>query len=270
MGGAVRTTGLSTGLTPVRLAFVTRAAEIQINRGRGLVWLLHVFALLLSAFCFGYGVVVYDSLPDPLPTHWGPGGIPDDWSPKSFGSVFFGPLMGAGLSILLALITAAVSRIAPPAEDASPWKLYVREGVNRGTVAALGSTSILLAALFGFFAVAGWLAPDHLPLWPVITLTALILGVIPVSYASASRWARRTAAAREIVPTESETEDEKLWVAGVLYNNPADPHVLVPKRSGTGLGLTVNVGNRKGRIAVAVFLAVFVILPLVLGVVLAL
>ena len=178
--------------------------------------------------------------------------------------------MGAGVSIFLALVTAAVSKMDQPDKDASLWKLYGREAVIRGTVAAMGGTSILLAVLFGFLAAAGWVNPDRVPLWPAIVLTALILAVIPVSYAAASRWAHRTAHHQGIRPTEAEEQESRLWVAGIIYNNPEDPQLLVPRRAGTGLGLTVNVGNRKGRIAVAIFLTVFVVFPLVLGVVLAL
>lgn len=44
-------------------------------------------------------------------------------------------------------------------------------------------------------------------------------------------------------------DDDRYWVLGVLYNNPNDPRVLVPKRySG---GLTLNVGNPYGRLVMA-------------------
>ncbi|AOY72379.1 DUF5808 domain-containing protein [Paenarthrobacter ureafaciens] len=58
-----------------------------------------------------------------------------------------------------------------------------------------------------------------------------------------------------------------MWVAGVIYHNPENPHVLVPKRAGTGVGWTVNVGSHKGSLVVGVFLGGFVVLPIVLGVI---
>jgi uncharacterized membrane protein len=244
--------------------------ETPTTRGRGPVWVLHLMAVLILASCFAYGAIIYDSLPDTVPTHWGAGGRPDSWSPKSFGSVFFPLMMGTGASALLSLITAATPMMVPPDRDATPWELYRREGMIRGTVAALGGTSVLLAAIFGFLAVAGWKNPDHVPLWPALLLTALILGVVLVSYAASSRWARLTALGKGIRPTAAEQEEEKLWTVGGLYNNPEDPHVLVSKRTGTGTGLTVNVGNSKGRAAVVIFLIVFVVFPLVLGTIAAL
>src|SRR5699024_8412107 len=40
-------------------------------------------------------------------------------------------------------------------------------------------------------------------------------------------------------------DDNQYWKGG-FYNNPADPRLMVPKRS--GLGMTFNVGNRLGKL----------------------
>ncbi|MFF1830505.1 DUF1648 domain-containing protein [Paenarthrobacter sp. NPDC058040] len=244
---------------------MTNATETRTKGGRGLIWLLHLVAVLILVTCFVYGGITYESLPEVVPTHWGPDGSPDSWSPKTFGSVFFPLLVAAGVIALLAIVTAAVPKMIIPDNEPSLWELYRREGMIRGTIATLGSTTILIAVLSGFFAVAGWANPNHVSSWPALLLTALILGVIPLSYASASRWAHRTALSRGIRPTAAEEEEEKLWIAGILYNNPDDPHILVPKRSGTGIGLTVNVGSPKGRAVSVIFLVVFVVAPLALG-----
>ena len=249
---------------------MTAGIETQITRGRTAVWLLHPVAALVLASCFAYGTTIYDSLPEAIATHWGAGGSPDAWDAKSFGSVFFPLMMGAGISAFLSLIAAVVPLMVPPGREATRWELYRREGMIRGTVAAMGGASVLTAVMIGFLTVAGWKNPEHVPIWPALLLTALILGVVLVSYTIASRWARRTALAEGILPTAAEQEEEKLWIVGGLYNNPDDPHIMVPKRAGSGTGLTVNVGNPKGRAAVIVFLVVFVVFPLILGTILAL
>ncbi|MCC3291585.1 DUF1648 domain-containing protein [Arthrobacter sp. zg-Y1110] len=244
--------------------------ETKITSGRGVFWLIHFAALLVSASCFAYGATIYDSLPETIPTHWGAGGRPDEWEAKSFGTAFFPLMMGAGLSVLVALVAAVVPAMVPPEKDPSDWELYRREGMIRGTVAALGGTSFLIAALIGVLTVAGWRTPDHVPAGPALMMVPLILGCLVLSYTSASRWARRTAERDGVRPTTEEQEEDRRWVGGILYNDPADPHILVPKRAGSGTGLTVNIGNRAGRTAVVVFLAVFVVLPAVFGVFLAL
>ena len=244
--------------------------DVAIPRGRGVLWMIHAVAPLILAACFIYGARIYGSLPETVPTHWGAGGEPDAWADKSFGSVFAPLLVGAGTSVFLVVIAAAAPMMAPAAQDASPWELWRREGTIRGTVAAMGGTSVLLAALMGLLAVAGWNNPDSLPLGPVLVLVALILAVTAAAYALCSRWARRAALRNGVSPTGEEAQADKLWVAGGLYNNPDDPHILVSKRPGSGTGMTVNVGHAKGRAAVAIFLALFVGLPVLLGLILAL
>ncbi|UWX96138.1 DUF1648 domain-containing protein [Arthrobacter zhaoxinii] len=242
--------------------------ETKITSGRGILWLIHFAAVLVLASCFAYGTTIYDSLPETIPTHWGAGGRPDVWEAKSFGTAFFPLLMGAGASALLTLVAAVVPAMVPPEKNPSDWELYRREGMVRGTVVALGGTSVLIAALIGALTVAGWRSPDHVRGGPALVVIPLILGFLILSYAAAARWARRTAERDGVSPTveEQEQEEDKRWVGGILYNDPNDPHILVPKRSGTGTGLTVNVGNRRGRAAVVVFLVVFVVVPTVFGV----
>ncbi|MDM7989638.1 DUF1648 domain-containing protein [Arthrobacter sp. zg-Y877] len=243
---------------------------IKITGTRAALWLPHVAAVLLLASCFAYGTTIYDSLPETIPTHWGGGGRPDEWDTKSFGTVYMPLLMGAGISVLLAVVSAATPAMILPDKDPSDWELYRREGMIRGTVAALGGTSVLVAALIGGLTVAGWRTPDHVPAGPALMMVPLILGCLFLSYTAAGRWARRTAERDGVHPTAEEREEDKRWVGGILYNDPNDPHILVPKRSGSGTGLTVNVGNRRGLTAVVVFLMVFVVLPTVFGVFMAL
>jgi uncharacterized membrane protein len=56
--------------------------------------------LLIIAAMFVAAAVLYPSMPDRFPTHWGLNG-PDAWSSKTLLSVFFQPLMALGLYVLL-------------------------------------------------------------------------------------------------------------------------------------------------------------------------
>ena len=60
--------------------------------------------LVIVAAMFVAGAVLYPSMPSPIPTHWGPSGAADAWSVKSFGSVFFEPLIALGLYALLVVV----------------------------------------------------------------------------------------------------------------------------------------------------------------------
>ena len=101
---------------------------------------------------------------------------------------------------------------------------------------------------------------------PALVLSGCILAVMIPVYAAAERNSRREAARRGIHPTDEERADDAKWIGGILLNDPRNPHVLVPKRNGTGTGLTVNVGNVRGRTAVVLFLIVVIVLPVGLGV----
>lgn len=238
--------------------------DVKMTRGRALLWLIHPVGLLILAACFAYGSTIYDSLPETIPTHWGASNTPDEWADKSFGTVFAPLLVGAGVSVFLALIAAAAPLMVPRDQNSTPWELWRREGTIRGLVAGLGGMSVLMAALMGVVSVSAWRNPDGFPAGSVLIMIVLILvGAIAAS-ALSSRWARRTALRNGITPTVREQEEDKLWIAGGIYNNPKDPRIIVPKRGGFGTGVTVNVGNSKGRAAVVIFLAVFVGVPLVL------
>ncbi len=56
--------------------------------------------LLLIAAMLVAGTVAYPHLPARIPMHWNAAGQIDGWADKSFGSVFFAPLMSLGLYVL--------------------------------------------------------------------------------------------------------------------------------------------------------------------------
>jgi uncharacterized membrane protein len=60
--------------------------------------------LVIVAAMFIAGIVLYPSLPSPIPTHWGISGAADAFSAKSFGSVFFEPMIALGIYALLIVV----------------------------------------------------------------------------------------------------------------------------------------------------------------------
>jgi uncharacterized membrane protein len=57
--------------------------------------------ILIVAAMFIAAAVLYPSMPTRFPTHWGISGTPDAYSTKSFGSVFFPPMIALGVYALL-------------------------------------------------------------------------------------------------------------------------------------------------------------------------
>lgn len=56
-----------------------------------------------------------------------------------------------------------------------------------------------------------------------------------------------------------ENDDDKFWIYGVLYNNPDDKKIFVPERYSL-TGITINLGNKNGKIALILIIVVIVII----------
>lgn len=53
-------------------------------------------------------------------------------------------------------------------------------------------------------------------------------------------------------------DDQRNWLGGLIYNNPDDPNLFVPKRF--GLGWTVNFGHPQGKMLTIGLLLLIVVL----------
>lgn len=241
--------------------------EQDLARGRGTVWLAYPLAVAVLLATQLYGLTVYAELPETIPTHWGPSGAPDAFDAKTPGAVFGMLWVGLGLTVLMAFVAAVVPAMSPARPAPSAYRQIQREGMVRGTITGLGLTSLLMALAFSGLAIEGWLRPEHVGGWGVLIAVVLVLVAIAWSFRRGTRWAHGFAAAAGIHPDEEEAAEEELWLwGGVLYNDPADPRVLVPKREGAGMGLTVNVGPPQGKWAVAVFALLVIGLPVGLSI----
>lgn len=256
---------------------------VELARGRSWVWGLFVLPLVLVGVTAAYGAVIFDSLPHTLPTHWGVSGHPDAWGDRSFGTVFGPLLIAVGVTVVLAVATLAVplsmSRggVADGLPDAGEgwsavrdgwpdagdgWSAVRREGMVRGMVAAGGLIATVVSALVCAICVVSWRSAEMLPPWIFWVFFALLAVMMWGALACGNRWARRRCASLGLTPIAEETQADELWVAGVLYNNPEDSQILVPKRD--GVGYTVNIGSVGGRWMVFGFVAALVVLA-VLG-----
>ena len=149
-------------------------------------------------------VLFADRFPSPMPVHWNAAGRPDGFFPRTPLAMAFPILLFAGILLLLDGIMAAGARTGPPA---------MTEAVRR-TVAPIRWLLAITAFPTAFA-----------PLWgpvPVLVVAAAMVVVVLVQIARAPRMA----------PPSGDG-----W-HGLLYVNPGDPRLLVPKRS--GLGWTFN------------------------------
>ncbi|WP_417217291.1 DUF1648 domain-containing protein [Arthrobacter sp.] len=236
--------------------------EQELTRRRWHLWVAFPLAAVILLGTHLYGLSLYAGLPDTIPTHWGPSGAPDAFDAKSPATVFGMLWIGLGMTALMAFLAAIIPALSPARAEPSQYRRIQREGMIRGTMGGLGITTVLLAALFSSLAIESWLRPEYMGGWFAVLFAAIILVAIAWAFWRGSRWAAQRAETAGIRPDADEAAEDRLWLwGGIFYNNPADPQIMVAKREGTGTGLTVNVGSRGGKWAVAVFLLLLVGLP---------
>ncbi|WP_072485990.1 DUF5808 domain-containing protein [Streptomyces atratus] len=225
-------------------------------------WGWTVPALVVIAVSVVAGVVVYPGLPDriALPER-SLGGTVYRTYPTSVWTAFGFVLGQVLLTLTMAATVAGLLRaradldVARPVAGAARYRRYL-------TVTArsmLGITALVNLMLLGLSALmwsdtrstAMTLAATGVPLVGVLAVTAwLVLRVGPAG----SRLREDTGEeSTGLVPRD----DDRFWRgAGTVYVNADDPAVLVPKR--VGIGWTVNFGNPRSLVAVALVLAVAV------------
>jgi len=149
-------------------------------------------------------VLFADRFPSPMPVHWDFSGRPNGYFPRTPLAMAFPIFLFGGILLLLDGIVASGARAGPPA---------MTESVRR-----------MIAPIRWLLAITAFPAA-FAPLWgptPVLVAAAAMVVLVLVQIARAPRMA----------PASGEG-----W-HGLLYMNPADPRLLVPKRS--GLGWTFN------------------------------
>jgi uncharacterized membrane protein len=153
----------------------------------------------------GVAVALFaDRFPSPMPVHWNLQGRPNGWFPRTPLAMAFPLLLFGGILLLLDGLVSGGARTGPP---------KMAEAVRR----LLGPLRWLLALMA--------LPAAFAPLWgptPVLVMAGVMVLVVVVQIARAPRMA----------PASGDG-----W-RGLIYMNPDDPRLVVPKR--LGLGWTFN------------------------------
>ena len=149
------------------------------------------------------GVVVAlfaDRFPSPMPVHWNAAGRPNGWFPRTPLAMAFPLLLFGGILLLLDGIVAGGSRVGPP---------EMAEAVRRMLWP--------IRWLLGLMALPAAFAPIWGPTPVLVGAGAMVL-VVLVQIVRAPRMAPQSGDG---------------W-RGLLYVNPDDPRLVVPKRWGIG------------------------------------
>lgn len=233
--------------------------EDLLRQGRPASWTPFLLALALLVAVVTYGIAIYDSIPEQVAMHYGPGGEATRWEDKSPGTVFLPLLMSMAGLFPLPIVAAVLPSFTTVPDDASDWARMRIEGSTRGTRSGLGWTAVLVVALVGGLSLQIWHGAEQIGTWPIVLFMLAMLPALWLAYRRWRRWARCTAGLHGIHPSSEEEAEDRLWLPLGIYNNPEDPRVFPPKREGYGVGTTVNVATRGGRVFAVGLIAVIVV-----------
>lgn len=187
-------------------------------------WVNTLFALLPIFLTAGVLAYRWESIPARFPIHWGFDGRPNGWSGRNPWSIF-GPLVVSGILVLTFTLLGELVLHDSPGHGRRPAMLHTCRNALRGA-------AWLISLLFCAISLSS-LAPDPTTLVPLVVAGCVCssLGLVLYITYSAMRMPEETTA------SENAGED-RFWKGGLLYFNPADRALMVPKRQ--GIGYTLN------------------------------
>ena len=189
-------------------------------------------------------------MPNMIPTHWGPSGQADAFSPKT-------PFSAIALLLILLIMQGMMLGINVFTKQ-SGIKLNAAKrkasqvqqlSFRKYTSWLLFMISVLMTVLFGFLQ----LTTIHEGLGSAALMLALPLGFSLIILIATAIYAFKIgqSGSRINVTVEDESvtgitdiDDDKYWKAGIFYVNKNDPSIFVEKRF--GVGWTLNFANPIG------------------------
>ncbi len=210
--------------------------------------------LILLAVAVALGLR-WDQIPARVPIHWGVEGKPDGWSAKSWVSIFYLPMIGLWVCMLICGISYAVGNGVRRIH--SNGKAGAREGKFVRAVLffllAMGYWIALLMGTIGITALRRNLNAPIPEFWLIIPVEVIIVAaVLGIGYRMGQggwRMDKTNEAAPDDAPVGDRTPDA-CWKMGMIYYNPNDPAAIVEKRF--GIGWTLNFACPKSWILIGV------------------
>jgi uncharacterized membrane protein len=181
-------------------------------------WIM-VIPFLCLLFVAIYLRLRWNDIPESFPVHYGADGLPNRWAQRTPSSVFGPVFLGFYVNVFM-LAMAWLNQ---------HWAR--RSSMQQLSVRCLQWITWPLSGLFALIALSPVLP---IPIW--VMVVANLGGIIAI--VAWMIWKRASLTDEE----ESAPQPDNLWKAGSFYYAPDDPALFVAKR--TGLGMTMNFGNR--------------------------
>ena len=212
----------------------------------------------LSLLSLLYQIIMYDTLPDTVITHWGINGEPDGFSPKNIKNVFMINMVDIPMVLLFAVTTVEIVGT----------KIYLdtsKIDVNRKKALAylngLGYSFLILTLGVQLVTTTiPFFMSNQLSIPIGLTITGIIsplLCLVPIIY----NFIKLSAVKSKNPQVNLQSSSEDHWRYGFIYYNKQDPSFMVEKRFGAGW--TMNMAHKK-----SVLFYGLLIIPLILIIIL--
>ncbi|BCL83068.1 membrane protein [Ktedonobacteria bacterium brp13] len=238
---------------------------------------LLLLPVLLFVIMVVIAIVRYTALPAQVPTHFGLNGEPDRWSSR-LTAVIMMPAIGACMTALLIWISLAVTRARQQIEPSNPqadiqYQRKVRQLMRNMIlwIATFVNLTFLLVELNITLVLPT--NTDNMSLLLLLSPTLLIIVLLAVmlyeirklrahmpSLSSTGRTNEKYTAMNQAERVAAR-DDDRYWLAGMIYYNPEDPAVWVSKRF--GIGYTINFGNLTAKIISVAFVVIIIAITVV-------
>jgi uncharacterized membrane protein len=208
----------------------------------------------------------WEQIPAVFPIHWGANGQPNGWATRSFAGVYGPLLIGALICALMGFMAYAMLRSSRLIRAGGA----AGEGERRFRLVAVSilvATEYFLALMFMW---TGLLPLSHKQsgppgLTPMLVFALAFAVVIVVLMMRVGQGGARLVgparAASGAVPPVGDRTPDKYWKLGLIYINRNDPALFVEQRF--GIGYTLNFGHPGAWVFLALLVAVFVVIILI-------
>lgn len=240
-------------------------ADLQFRHDLKIVpgWIF-VLPMVITAGLIGYTVMVFDQLPEKIPTHWGIDGVADAFTDKTVLSSIAMLLVLFLMQLLFLFLNQGMRNSGAKIRASRKKQSRERELVSRkyGSI-LLAIVSVGVTFLFTYLHLLT-IFPD---LGNPVQSMSLIIGFVLLTLAATGFYVFKIV---KISHSSEETpeldvldaDDDKYWKGGLIYINKEDPSMLVEKRF--GVGWTINLGNIKTWVLIMTPLLAILILAILL------
>ncbi|QGA69098.1 DUF1648 domain-containing protein [Sulfolobus sp. E11-6] len=218
----------------------SRYAVISPKKKESRMWIIPiVLAWGIMAITLFFGSLIYSSIPQLLPTHIGPNGTTFlVKTPLNFYKVEIINAVILGLLTVLGILVTRTTNVVNPAYPERSYYGFLK--FKEGVATITGIVGVFVSSLYTAISLFIWTIINLIELEVLITFLISILFTILIVYVLRIG-IEGAGYLRDVIANDNLLNDDRYWKGGIIYVNPNDPRIWVPRRN--SLGYTLNFGH---------------------------